>query len=152
MVKVYLSGLIPPSGKGLDVSYDWRSHARWRFEQAGYKVLDPLDAKPKSDVAMRRFGSLPKACVDRDRLDIFHSDIVFIYVDESADAEGYLMWGTPGEFVLGTLGHKPKLVVVVTPIKSLREHLWTTALASAVFADLDEAIDFVIEWIPADRY
>jgi len=144
---VYLSGLIVP---GENATF-YRKKVAKRFQEAGFRVLDPLRSKGRR-IAQAAYK--PGEIIQRDIQDVLackEAGFVFAVMLKSA-MEKKVSIGTPSEIAVAWYNHVP--VVFVTDDEVLAEHLWIRAMCGRVFlikdptADdaFDDAIGYSINW------
>ena len=144
---VYLSGLIVP---GENATF-YRKKVAKRFQDAGFRILDPLRSKGKR-IAQATYR--PNEIIQRDIQDVLackEAGCVFAVMLKSAMGKKISI-GTPSEIAIAWFNHIP--VVFVTDDEVLAEHLWIRAMCGRIFLikdpaaenALDDAVTYTINW------
>lgn len=132
---IYLSGKISP---GASSTY-YRKNAAQKLRDAGFHTLDPMRGKQKQGAKWSDLN--PAELVQRDIQDVLRSKVVLAVIMTDGRKQSF---GTPCEISAAWWNHIP--VVIVTDDKTLAKHPWVTQLCSRVFDNVDNAIDYIIDY------
>jgi len=131
---IYLAGNIQGCTK--DEARGWRDQATEFLNGYEIKTLDPCRGK---DDFRRRYE--PKEIVLRDLRDIDSSSLILAKLELDENSHGT---GTSMEIMFAWLNRIP--VVLVTKNKALARHYWIQAFVTRVFEDLQDALDYIVEY------
>lgn len=137
---IYLSGKISP---GASSTY-YRKDAAQKLRDAGFHTLDPMRGKQKQGTKWSDLN--PAELVQRDIQDVLRSKVVLAVIMTDGRKQSF---GTPCEISAAWWNHIP--IVMVTNDKTLAKHPWVTQLCSRVFNNVDEAIDYIIDYYGASE-
>lgn len=132
---IYLSGKISP---GASSTY-YRKNAAQKLHDAGFLTLDPMRGKWKKSVKWSELNSAE--LVQRDIQDVLRSKVILAVIMTDGRKQSF---GTPCEISAAWWNHIP--VVMVTNDKTLAKHPWVTQLCSRVFDNVDDAVDYVVDY------
>lgn len=132
---VYLSGKISP---GASSTY-YRKTAAQLLRNAGFHTLDPMRGKHKKNTKWSDLN--PTELVQRDIQDVLRSKVVLSVIMTDGRKQSF---GTPCEISAAWWNHIP--VVIVTNDKTLAKHPWVTQLCSRVFDNVDDAVEYIIDY------
>ena len=132
---VYLSGKISP---GASSTY-YRKDAAQKLRDAGFHTLDPMRGKQKKILKWSELN--PAELIQRDIQDVLRSKVVLSVIMQDGRKQSF---GTPCEIAVAWYEHIP--VVLVTDDKTLAKHPWTTHLCSRVFDNVDDALEYIIDY------
>ena len=143
MKKVYLCG--PIRGLSYDEAIGWRNKTREKLGPLGFECLSPMrnkqlissEEKITDSYDNLSGGYSSHEIFARDRFDVSQSDIILAnFLNRKVTIIGSLFeiaWG----YLLG------KYIVVVVQKDSIYHHPFIREAASAMFEDLDEAVDYI---------
>lgn len=137
---IYLSGKISP---GASSTY-YRKDAAQKLRDAGFHTLDPMRGKQKQGTKWSDLN--PAELIQRDIQDVLRSKVVLAVIMTDGRKQSF---GTPCEISAAWWNHIP--IVLVTDDKTLAKHPWVTQLTSRVFNNVDEAIDYIIDYYGASE-
>ena len=132
---IYLSGKISP---GASSTY-YRKNVAQKLRDAGFHTLDPMRGKQKQGTKWSDLN--PAELVQRDIQDVLRSKVVLAVIMTDGRKQSF---GTPCEISAAWWNHIP--VVIVTDDKTLAKHPWVTQLCSRVFDNVDDAVDYIIDY------
>ena len=145
---VYLSGRI--GGLTYEEASASRNEAARLLHAAGWDTLDPmrgyeilstLDEKPiKDDDTKRLLGVTDQAILQRDEDDVRRSDVILIFSGDTPT------WGTAFEWQMAYTLKKP-IVVIASKDAVSRGHPWCRSMASYFAETVEEAVQFITEWL-----
>ena len=132
---VYLSGPIYPFDK--DATDLWRLEAKEYLDEYQIETLDPCRNK-----AVYTYGEFtPMEIVLRDLADVDKSDLLLVNFNLIGDK---IPAGTLME-VMYAWGQKKPCVLVSTD-ERLTRHPWLLAMSVRIFAQLEDALKYVVEF------
>lgn len=140
---IYLSGKISPGAR----STYYRGKVTQTLRNAGFHTLDPMRGKIKRG----KWEDLnPAELVQRDLQDVKRATVVLSVIMQDGRKQSF---GSPCEIMFAYTQQVP--VVLVTDDKTLQNHPWVRHLCSRVFSNVDDAIDYIInyygtaeDWVP----
>ena len=88
----------------------------------------------------------PAELIQRDIQDVLRSKVVLAVIMTDGRKQSF---GTPCEISAAWWNHIP--VVIVTDDKTLAKHPWVTQLCSRVFDNVDNAIEYIIDYYGASE-
>jgi len=133
---IYLSGKISPGAK----STYYRKDVAQKLRNAGFHTLDPMRGKFKKKVkSWEEFN--PSELVQRDVQDVLRAKVVLAVIMKDGRRQSF---GTPCEVAIAWWNHIP--VVLVTDDKTLAGHPWTRHLCSRIFDNIDDALNYIIDY------
>lgn len=132
---IYLSGKISP---GASSTY-YRKDVAQKLRNAGFHTLDPMRGKQKQGTKWSELN--PAELIQRDIQDVLRSKVVLAVIMTDGRKQSF---GTPCEISAAWWNHIP--VVIVTDDKTLAKHPWVTQLCSRVFDNVNDAVDYIIDY------
>lgn len=135
---VYLSGKISP---GASSTY-YRKDAAQKLRDAGFHTLDPMRGKQKKTTKWSELN--PAELIQRDIQDVLRSKVVLAVIMKDGRKQSF---GTPCEIAAAWWNHIP--VVLVTDDKTLIKHPWVIQLCSRAFDNVDNALEYIIDYYGA---
>lgn len=137
---IYLSGKISP---GASSTY-YRKDAAQQLRNAGFHTLDPMRGERKKNVKWSEFN--PAELIQRDIQDVLRSKVVLAVIMTDGRKQSF---GTPCEISAAWWNHIP--IVMVTDDKTLAKHPWVIQLCSRVFSNVNDAIEYIIDYYGASE-
>lgn len=128
---VYLAGTI--TGLSQKKATGWRDRAAQFLEPHGITCLDPC--RGKNFAPGVRYDS--REIVSRDKQDIRRSRVMLTCLEGAST-------GTDMEIMYAHMNEIP--VILVTRNDALKVHYWIEAHVTRVFEELDDALEYIVEY------
>lgn len=143
---VYLAGLISTD---YPESLDWRDRVTLVLEAAGFDVRNPLAGKGNlkcatSDGGITTTVTSNKSIVLRDRRDVRESDVILAHLSTFGSPRPLV--GTIVELGWAWEDQTPIVAVAAADDYLMRKHPFISEFVTQYWADLDEAVDFIIRY------
>ena len=143
---VYLAGLIATD---YPASLEWRDRVTPVLEAAGFEVRNPLAGKGNlkcvtSDGGITTSVTSNKSIMLRDRRDVRESDIILAHLETFGSPRPLV--GTIVELGWAWDDQTPVVAVALEDNYLMRKHPFVSECVSQYWADLDEAVDFIIRY------